>query len=130
MKKIFVFLLVIISMTGCIVDVDMTPANLVVGEINEFQTKEVINEVWSGNKLVYEEYIYHTYLEIEFLNTGGFAARNVRAEVSFYDGGRFIKTININLPRIYAGETYIYEFNTGFNSIYDYTDYEVSVYWD
>jgi hypothetical protein len=77
-----------------------------------------------------EEYIYHTFLEIEFLNTGGFTARNIWAEVSFYDGGRFIKTININLPKIYAGETYIYELNTGFNSIYDYTDYEVSVYWD
>jgi hypothetical protein len=116
MKKIVIPLIAIISMSSCIVEVDMTPANVVVGEINEYETKEVIREVWSGNNLVYEEYIYHTFLEIEFLNTGGFTARNIWAEVSFYDGGRFIKTININLPKIYAGETYIYELNTGFNS--------------
>lgn len=117
-------------MSSCIVEVDMTPSHVVVGEINEYETKEVISEIWSGNKLVYEEVVYRTHLEIEFINTGGFTARNVWAEVSFYDGSYLIKTSRINLPKIYAFDTYTFEFDSGFESIYDYTDYEISVYWD
>jgi hypothetical protein len=117
-------------MSSCIVEVDMTPPHIVVGNIDEYESKEVINEIWSGNVLVYEEFVYRTYLEIEFINTGGHTARNVWAEVDFYDGGYHIKTTSIRLPKIYAGDRYIYEFDSGFESIYDYTDYEVSVYWD
>ena len=130
MKKIIIPLIAIIALSSCIVEVDMTPSHVVVGEINEYETKEVINEIWSGNVLVFEEYIYHTFLEIEFINTGSHTARNVWAEISFFDRGYLIKTVNINLPKIYAGDTYIYQFETGFESMYEYTDYEVSVYWE
>jgi len=130
MKKLFIPLIVLIAMSSCIVEVDMMPSQVIVGEINEYETKEVVNEIWSGNKLVYEEFIYRTYLEIEFINTGGFTARNVWAEISFYNGSYTIKNVTINLPKIYAGDTYIYEFDSGFDSIYDYTDYEVTVFWD
>lgn len=130
MKKLLVPLMILIGMSSCIVEVDMTPSHIVVGNINEYETREVISEIWSGNVLVYEEFAYRTFLEIEFINTGSHTARNIVAEVEFYDGRHHIKTNTISLPKIYSGDTYIYEFDTGFGSIYDYTDYEVSVYWD
>ena len=130
MKKLLIPIVVLMAMSSCIVEVDMTPSNVIVGEINEYETKEVINEIWSDGKLVYEEFVYRTFLEIEFINTGGFTARNVWADVSFYDGAYLIKTVRVNLPKIYAFESYSHEFDTGFESIYDYTDYEISVYWD
>jgi hypothetical protein len=130
MKKLIIFLAIAIASSSCIIEVDMTPPNVIVDEINEYQTREVFREVWSGNKLIYEEYIYHNYLEIYFCNIGGITARNVWAEVSFYDDNFLIERHTIDLPKIYAGETLIYEFSTSFQSTSHYPDYEVVVYWD
>jgi hypothetical protein len=130
MRKLLVPLAVVLFMSSCIVEVDMTPSHILVGNINEYESKEVINEIWSGNVLVYEDFVYRTFLEIEFINTGGNTARNVWAEVDFYNGGYHIKTTSIRLPKIYSGDRHIYEFDSGFESLYDYTEYQVSVYWD
>ncbi len=130
MKKLVIVFAFLISMSSCIVEIDMMPAHLQLLSNNEYETKVVINEVWSGGKLVYEEYVYHTFLEIEVMNTGGMTARNARVFVHFYDGAFLIKTTSLRLPRIYSGEKYIHTFNSGFGSIYDYTDYEISIQWE
>jgi hypothetical protein len=130
MKKLIIPLFLIVTLSSCIIEVDMTPSYVEIGNIDEYETKEVIKEVWSGGQLIYEEFIYHTFLEIEFINTGGMSASNVWAEIYFYNGPHTIRTTTINLPTLYAGDRYIYELNTGFDSLNEYTDYEVSVHWD
>lgn len=52
------------------------------------------------------------------------------AEIGFYNGRHQIQTITIYLPSIHSGNFYKYSLDTGFKSIYDYTDYEVYVYWE
>ena len=130
MKKLITPLLIITFMSSCIIEVDMTPSYVQIIKTDEYETKVVINEVWNGGRLVYEEYFYETYLHLELRNTGGLAARNVRVDVSFYDGPYSIKTSRVHLPTLYSGDTYSYELKTGFESIYDYADYEVTVIWD
>ena len=93
-------------------------------------SKEVLHEIWSGRVLIYEEAEYHAWLEIEFHNTGGLRAENISAEIIFFNGHREIQTITIYLPNIHSGNSYKYSLDTGFESIYDYTDYEVNVYWE
>jgi len=130
MKKLIIPVLFILTLSSCFVEVDMTPSYVEIGNIDEYETKEVTKEVWSGGVLIYEEFVYHTFLEIEFINTGGMTARNVWAEVYFYYGPNTIKVTTIDLPKLYSGDRYVYQLNTGFDSMYDYTDYEVSVHWD
>lgn len=130
MKSTVLFLSILIGISSCIVEVDLNPPYIEVGNLNEYETKEVTHEIWSGGVLIYEEAIYYTWLEIEFQNKGGLRAENVWAEVTFYDGNREIKTTNIYLPDIRAGHSYNYTLDTGFDSIYDYTDYEVNVIWE
>ena len=117
-------------MSSCIIEVDMTPSYVQVIKTNEYETKVVINEIWSGGRLVYEEFYYQTFLHMEFVNTGGMAARNIRVDVAFFNGPYTIKATSVFLPTLYSGDKYIYDLNTGFESIYDYTDYKVTVYWD
>lgn len=130
MKKLTIFFAFLIALSGCIVEVDLTPAYLQLTKSNEYETKVVINEVWSGGRLVYEEYVYHTFLEFEIMNTGGMTARNAWVDVHFYDGAFLIKTSRVRLPRIYTGERYNYTLESGFGSIYDYTDYEITIHWE
>jgi len=130
MKKLVIPIIIITALSSCIVEVDLTPSNIIVGNINEYESREVVNEIWSNGKLLYEEYYYRAYLEIEFINTGGATARNITADVSFNNGAYHIKDVTVRFPKIHAGDTYIYSFDTGFESMYDYTDYEVAVYWD
>lgn len=130
MKSIILFLSILIGISSCIVEVDLNPPHIVVGNLNEYETKEVIHEIWSGGVLIYEEAIYYTWLEIEFQNYGGLKADNIWAEVIFYDGNREIQTITIYIPDIRSGHSYTYTLDTGFESMYDYSDYEVNVYWE
>jgi hypothetical protein len=130
MKTWNLIFLLLIGLSSCIVEVDLNPPFIEVGNIDEYETKEVIHETWVNGVLVYEEAIYHTWLEIDFRNTGGVKAYNVQAEIAFFNGNREIQTININLPDIRSGNTYVYTLETGFNSIYDYSDYDVHVYWE
>ncbi len=108
----------------------MDPPNVQIGNIEEYETESVVQEVWSGNTLVYEEIVYQAWLEIEFRNGGGIRADNVWAEVVFYNRNREVKTTIIYLPNLRSGSSYVYTLNTGFESIYDYSDYEVSVFWE
>lgn len=130
MKKLIIPLLIMALMSSCIIEVDMTPSNVQIIKTNEYETKVVVNEVWSGGRLVYEEFYYLTYLTMEFVNTGGMTARNIRADITFYDGPFTIKTTSVFLSKLYSGDRYNYDLKTGFESIYDYTDYNVTVHWD
>lgn len=130
MKTIILYLSILIGISSCIVEVDLNPPHIDIGTLNEFETKEVIHEIWSGGVLIYEEAIYYAWLEIEFQNNGGLKAENIWAEVIFYDGNREIQTITIYIPDIRSGNSYNYTLDTGFESIYDYSDYEVNVYWE
>jgi hypothetical protein len=130
MKKIILYTLFLITFTSCIVEIELDPPYVNSGHIEEYETKEVINQVWSGGILVYEEAIYHAWMEIEFENLGGVRASNVWAEIIFYDGIYEIQTISIFLPDIRPGNTYRYTLNTGFKSIFDYSDYKINVYWE
>lgn len=130
MKPYLIFALMLISFSSCIVEMDLNPPYVNVGDIDEYETKEVIQEIWSDGVLVFEESVYHAWLDIEFYNTGGFRAENVWAEVVFYDGYREIRTITIDLPNLRSGNTYTYTIDSGFESIYDYSDFDVNVYWD
>lgn len=130
MKQLILYFVVLLSLSSCIVEIELDPPIVHVGAIEEYETKEVIHEVWSDGVLIYEEAIYRAQLEIEFLNVGGVRANNVWAEVIFYDGHKQIERISIYLPDLRSGSTYIYTLDTGFESIYDYSDYEVNVYWE
>lgn len=130
MKTWNLFFIFLIGLSSCIVEVELDAPYVEVGNIDEYETKEVIHERWSNGVLVYEEAIYHTWLEIDFRNTGGVKAYHVQAEIVFFNGNREIQSININLPDIRSGNTYVYTLETGFNSIYDYSDYDVHVYWE
>ncbi len=130
MKGYTIILALLIPLSGCIVEVDMNPSYVEIGNIDEYETKEIVHETWINGVLVYEEAIYHTWLEMDFQNTGGIKAYNVQAEIIFFKGNREIQTININLPDIRSGNTYVYTLETGFNSIYDYSDYSVHVFWE
>ena len=130
MKSFIIFAFLLISFSSCLVEVDLNPPHVNVGSIDEYETKEVIREVWSNGVLIYEEVIYHAWLDIEFYNSGGIRAENVWAEVVFYDGHREIQTISIDLPNLRSGNMYNYTLDTGFESMYDYTDFNINVYWD
>lgn len=130
MKTIILYLSILIGISSCIVEVDLNPPHIDIGTLNEFETKEVIHEIWSGGVLIYEEAIYYAWLEIEFQNNGGLKAENIWAEVIFYDGNREIQTITIYIPDIRSGHSYTYTLDTGFETMYDYSDYEVNVYWE
>ena len=118
------------AFSSCIVELEMDPPYIEIGTIDEYETKEVILETWSGGNLIYEEVQFRSWLDIEFQNVGGLRADNVWAEVIFYNRQREIQTISINLPNIHSGNTYTYSLDTGFESMYDYTDYTVDVYWE
>jgi len=130
MKPLLIFGIAILSFTSCIIEVELDSPYVDIRNIDEYETKETIEEIWSNGILIYEESIYHAWLDIEFQNTGGVRASNVWAEVIFYNGHREIQTINIYLPDIRSGNSYTYSLNTGFESIYDYTEYNVNVYWE
>lgn len=130
MKTFTICVLLIISFSSCIVEIELDPSYINVGPIDEYETKEVIHEVWSDEVLIYEEAIYRAWLEIEFQNLGGIRANNVWAEIIFYNGNREIQTTTIYLPDIRPGNAYVYVLDTGFESINDYADFEISVYWD
>ena len=130
MRPYIISFIVAISLASCIVEVELDPPYINVGNIDEYETREIINEIWSGGVLVYEESIYHAWLEIEFQNIGGLTAGDVWAEVIFFNGHREIQTISIYLPNIRSGNTYVYTLETGFESIYDYSDFEVIAHWD
>ena len=130
MKSFAIIFSLAVGLSSCIVEVDLAPPYLEIGNIDEYETKEVFHEIWSDGVLVYEEADYHVWLEIEFQNTGGIRAENVSAEVIFYNGQREIQSTTIYLPNIHAGNAYNYSMDTGFESIYDYTDYDVFVYWE
>ena len=130
MKKIFVILFAIAALSSCIVELELEAPYVQLSATDEFETREVIKEVWSGDVLLYEEVLYHAWLELEFRNTGGLKANNVHAEVIFYNGYFELSSVIIHLPNLRSGGSYVHAFDTGFESIYDYTDYEVNIYWD
>lgn len=130
MKHYLIFVLLLVSFSSCIVEMDLNPPHVNVGDIDEYETKEVIHEVWSNGVLIYEESIYHAWLDIEFYNSGGIRAENVWAEVVFYNGHHTVQTISIDLPNLRSGHTFTYTIDTGFESMYDYSDYDINVYWD
>jgi len=112
------------------VELDIGEPFIDIRNTNEYETKEVIKEIWSRGVLVYEESVYHAWLDLDFRNSGGIRATNVSAEIVFYKHSRELQRITIYLPDINAGDSYVYSLDTGFESIYDYSDYEVSIYWD
>ena len=130
MKTPIIFFLILLSLSSCIVEIEMDPPYVSVDHIDEYETKEVIHEVWSRGILIHEEMIYKAWLDMDFSNSGGVRAEDVWAEILFYDGQRIIKTISIDLPDLRAGNTHHYSLDTGFDSIYDYTDYEINVFWE
>ncbi len=130
MKTPIIFFLALFSLSSCILEIEMDPPYVSVGNIDEYETKEVIHEVWLGGVLIHEEVVYTAWLDMDFFNRGGIRAEDVWAEITFYDGHRDIKTISIDLPNLRAGSTYSFTLDTGFNSMYDYTDYDVNVYWE
>lgn len=128
--KAVLFIALLIGISSCIVELELDPPFIDIGNINEYETREVIHEVWSDGVLIYEEVLFHSWLEIEFQNIGGARADDVWAEVIFYNGGHEIQTNTIYLPNIRPRNSYIYTLNTGFESFYDYTSYDVNVYWE
>jgi len=130
MKSIIISLAFLTLFSSCIVEVDLSPPYVEIENINEYETRETIHEVWSNGVLVYEEIQVDAWLEIEFRNMGGLRAENVWAEVSFYDGNYEIYVTNIYIPDLRPGNSYVYNLRTGFESIYSYTEYNVSVYWE
>ena len=128
--KAIPFIALLIGISSCIVELELDPPFIDVGNIDEYETREVIHEVWSDGILIYEEVLFHSWLEIEFQNIGGVRADDVWAEVIFYNGSHEIQTNTIYLPNIRSGNSYIYTLDTGFESIYDYTSYDVNVYWE
>lgn len=130
MKSSVILFSFLIGLSSCIVEIELDPPYIEVENLHEYETKEVIHEVWSGGVLIYEEAIYYAWLEIDFQNRGGLKAENISAEVIFYNGKREIQTTTIYLPDIRSGHSYTYTLDTGFESMYDYSDYEVKVYWE
>lgn len=130
MKSTLISLAFLGIFSSCIVEVDLNPPYVNIENIDEYETRDIINEVWSNGVLVFEEVRLDTWLEIEFRNRGGLSAENVWAEVIFYDGNYEIHATTIYLPDLRAGNSYVYNLQTGFESLYDYTDYNVSVYWE
>ena len=130
MKYSIIFSLFIITFTSCIVEIELDAPYINIKNISEYETKEIVQEIWSDGILIYEEFYYRSWLDIEFQNTGGFKASSVWAEVIFYDGHREIQSVKIYLPDIRPGNTYTYSLNTGFESMFDYSDYEVNTYWE
>lgn len=130
MRAIVAFSVLTLLFSSCIVEIEFDPPNVTVGTIEEYETEEVIREVWSRGVLIYEEIDYTAWIEMEFINNGGLRADNVWAEVIFYDGNRKIQTISFDIPDLRSGNAYTYTLDTGFDSTFDYTDYEINVYWD
>ena len=130
MKTLIIFFFALISFSSCIIEVELEEPYVRVGNIEEYETKEIIQEIWSNGSLIYEEANYTVWLEIEFHNNGGLRADDVWAEVIFYNNHREVQAVTIYLPSIRSGNSFVYTLDTGFESIYDYNDYEVSVYWE
>jgi hypothetical protein len=133
MKKLFLILVAaagLYLLNGCMVELELDPPYVLLSNADEYETREVIKEVWSGDVLLYEEVLHHAWLELGFRNTGGLKAYNVQAEVIFYNGPYELSSIVIHLPDLRSGREYVYSFDTGFESVFDYTDYEVNIYWD
>lgn len=128
--KALQFFILLIGISSCIVEIEMDPPYVDVGNIDEYETREVVREVWSGGVLIYEEIRFQAWLDIEFHNIGGIRADDVWAEVIFYNGNMEIQTNTIYLPNIRSGNSFIHTMETGFESIYDYTSYDVYVYWE
>ena len=130
MKTLTIFFFALITFSSCIIEVELEEPYVSVGNIEEYKTKEIIQEVWSNGVLIYEEAKHTVWLEIEFQNNGGLRADDVWAEVIFYNNHREVQAVTIYLPSIRSGNSFVYTLDTGFESIYDYNDYEVSVYWE
>ena len=79
---------------------------------------------------MYKEAIYKAWLDIEFVNRGGFRARNVWAEIILYDGRHVVRSTTIDIPNIRTGHSVTVSFDTGLDFTTDFTDYEVYVNWE
>jgi hypothetical protein len=123
-------ILLLLILSSCYVDLELDRSYVHVGAIEEYETKEVINQVWSRGQLIYEEAVYTAWLDLEFINTGGMTARNVWAEITIYEGYRMLRSQSIDLPNIKGGHSVTISYDTGQDFTDDFTDYEVSVYWD
>ena len=130
MKYLMILSLVTISLSGCVIEMELGEPYIQIRNIDEYETREVIQEIWSRGVLIYEESVYQAWLDIQFQNTGDITASEVSAEIIFYNHHRAIQTARIYLPDIRPGDLYTYSLNSGFESMHDYTDYEVNVYWE
>jgi hypothetical protein len=129
MKNLVIITIVAFSLSGCFIELELGAPYVDIRSIDEYETTQV-RETWSGRTLISEEFVYQAWLDIEFQNSGDIKASSVSAEILFYNNYRLINTAKIYLPDISPGNSYTYSFYTGFESIHDYSDYEVNVYWE
>ncbi|NJN26505.1 MAG: hypothetical protein HC819_11270 [Cyclobacteriaceae bacterium] len=130
MKAIPIFFILLLGLTGCYIEIELDPTQVVVEDTGEYETREIVSEVWSNGQWVSSKYINHTWLSIDLYNAGSLKACGVYADIVFYRGYKAIKTISVNIPDIRPGHRYNYTLETGFNSLRDYDDYSVDVYWE
>jgi len=55
MKSLTIILSLFIALSSCIIEVELDPPYIAIGNIDEYETKEVFHEIWSDGVLIYEE---------------------------------------------------------------------------
>lgn len=130
MKNTLISITFILTVSSCIVEIDMTPPYVEVGQIDEYQSSQVVRMVWSGDILLYEEISNQVMADIEFYNSGGLMARNVQADITIVDNYGNNHTTTVYLPDIPAGASTIYTVNTGYAFLSDYQNIQATVFWD
>ncbi len=131
MKRFFlIFLPLIFLLSRCYIDVEVGEPYVNVRHVDEYETSEIVSQVYSGGQLIYKEIINHAWIDIELHNTGNFKACNVSAEIYLYRGSRAIIHDVVYFPNLRSGEAFTVSYDTGFNFLSDYDDYEVIAHWD
>lgn len=126
----FIPILILFGLSGCYIDFGLDAPHLVVSRTEEYETEEIIDQVWNRDRLVYEEVIHTAWIDISVRNTGDITACNVSAEVTLYQGRHVARSTVISLPDIRPGRSITINHDTGYEFLADYSDYEIVLYWD
>jgi len=124
-----IFLVMLTSLSGCYFDGEYAEPHVELIHAHEYETKEIIQQVYERGRLVYEEAAYRAWIDLEFENLGSFTAHNVEAVITLW-GNRGTYSFTLFLNSIRPGEVVNISYDTGFDFITDYNSYEVEIYWD
>ena len=133
MKQPITLLIAIVFISGlssCYIDLEFGEPYVDTYNVQEYETSEVISSTYVNGHLVSEEVKYQAWLEMQFQNVGDFRARNVFAEITFYNYSGSTHTTVLHIGNLSPGESVRTDYYTGYEFISDFADYNIEVFWD